>query len=277
MSNSAVEKNDRFSLSKNKSENCELGRRERRLVIGIFCDDSEKDIVREFFELFKTPWEFCVEDRTYEIAISTRDEILDIKSRVMVVYCSKKSEFDSTKDINVGSRHRNVAVDCDGIELPIYGDVLSFKGPGQALIKIASNGQAAGLKIDRQQRKILRVGYDLFREVTFLLSVGQPIENAHIPTLEIHISMLRNWIVDAGIPLVEVPPVPPNHDFVACLTHDVDFVGIRKHRFDHSMFGFVYRALVGSLLGAWKGRIPWAKRHFGGRCVAASWCSSDLR
>lgn len=228
-------------------------------MIGILCEDSEKDIVREFFELFKTPWEFCAQDCSYEIVISTRDEIPDINSGVVVVYGSEEKNFDSAENIAACSRHKNVSVDFDGIQLPINGDVLSFQGPEKSLIKIAKSGRAAGLKIDGKQRKIVRVGYDLFQEVAFLLSAGQPVENAHIPTPEIHISLLRNWILDAGVPLVEIPPAPPNHDFVACLTHDVDFVGIRKHRFDHSMFGFVYRALVGSLSGAWKGRIPRAR------------------
>src|SRR5206468_10163146 len=56
--------------------------------------------------------------------------------------------------------------------------------------------------------KVLRVGYDLFGEVRFLLSTGQPPSNALIPTLDIHISMLRTWILEAGIPVVEIPPVP---------------------------------------------------------------------
>ena len=89
--------------------------------------------------------------------------------------------------------------------------------------------------------------------MAFLLSEGQPVENALIPTLELHISLLREWIVGAGIPLVEIPPVPWGYQFIACLTHDVDFAGIRRHKLDHTMWGFIYRALVGSLLGFFRG------------------------
>lgn len=113
-------------------------------MIGILCEDSEKDIVREFFELFKTPWEFCAQDCSYEIVISTRDEIPDINSGVVVVYGSEEKNFDSAENIAACSRHKNVSVDFDGIQLPIYGDVLSFQGPGKSLIKIAKGIMATG-------------------------------------------------------------------------------------------------------------------------------------
>jgi len=61
--------------------------------------------------------------------------------------------------------------------------------------------------------RVVRLGYDLFQEVQFLLSAGQPLEQASIPTLDIHIRMLRNWILSEGIPLLEIPPVPGGHSF----------------------------------------------------------------
>ena len=58
---------------------------------------------------------------------------------------------------------------------------------------------------------------------------------------------------------MEVPPVPAGFEFMTCLTHDVDFTGIREHKFDSTMWGFLHRALVGSLVGALKGRVPWSR------------------
>ena len=66
-------------------------------------------------------------------------------------------------------------------------------------------------------------------------------------------------MVRLGVTFVEVPPVPAGYDFMGCLTHDVDFVGIRDHKWDHTMWGFLYRATVGSLLKALAGRLPWSK------------------
>ena len=36
--------------------------------------------------------------------------------------------------------------------------------------------------------------------------------------------------------------------FIACLTHDVDHPSIRRHGWDHTTLGFLYRAVFGSLI-----------------------------
>jgi hypothetical protein len=68
--------------------------------------------------------------------------------------------------------------------------------------------------------------------------------------------MLRSWILSVGIPLLEIPPAPAGYDFAVCLTHDIDFIGIRRHRFDHTMWGFLYRSTVGALRKFFEGRLP---------------------
>jgi hypothetical protein len=67
--------------------------------------------------------------------------------------------------------------------------------------------------------------------------------------------MLREWILAAGIGLIEIVPTPAGYNLTVCLTHDIDFVGIRRHKFDHSMLGFLYRATVGSVSRFLKGRL----------------------
>jgi hypothetical protein len=141
----------------------------------------------------------------------------------------------------------------------VYGDLLVFEPAGEPFLWLKGKPETVGLAVSNSTRQTVRIGYDLFQEVSFLLSKGQPPENAHVPTLEIHIALLRNCMLNAGIPFVELPPLPAGYDFMACLTHDVDFIGIRQHKFDHTMWGFLYRALVGSLMGVLKGRMPWAK------------------
>ena len=93
----------------------------------------------------------------------------------------------------------------------------------------------------------MRIGYDLFSEIRTLLTQGQPPANADMPALELHIAFLRDLIIGHGIRLIEVPPVPDGHSFIACLTHDVDHPSIRQHKWDHTIFGFLYRAVFGSL------------------------------
>jgi len=226
-------------------------------MIGILCHKNERALVQEFFELFKTPWEFLIEGRNYEIVMSTLYEIPRVKARLVIIFSSKPTAFDALRGITVDSAISDRLIDFARTRLPIYGDLVSFGGQGQPLIRGGSNSEIIGKKFAEAHGQVLRVGYNLFDEIAFLLSEGQPAKYALIPTLEAHIALLRSWITDAGIPVVEIPPVPCGYNFFACLTHDVDFVSIRQHRFDHTMWGFAYRATVGSLLEFVRGRTFW--------------------
>jgi len=217
-------------------------------MIGVLCSAGERGVVREFFELFKTPWEFFIEGGNYEVVISTLRETPAVNVNLVVLYSSQPTQFDVQKGITLDLVVSDRRARQIGSGLPIYGKLARFRGPGWPLIQNKSDSEAVVIRFSEPQGEILRVGYDLFYEVTFLLTEGQPVENALIPTLESHISLLRDWIVTAGIPLVEIPPMPWGHRFIACLTHDVDFAGIRRHKCDHTMWGFVYRAFVGSPL-----------------------------
>src|SRR5262249_22313296 len=70
------------------------------------------------------------------------------------------------------------------------------------------------------------------------------------------IALLRDLIIGSGVALVEIPPIPEGFSFIACLTHDIDHPSIRLHRWDRTLFGFVYRALVGSLVRVLRGWMP---------------------
>src|SRR5205807_1333371 len=67
--------------------------------------------------------------------------------------------------------------------------------------------------------------------------------------------LLRDWITRSGVPLVEIPPVPEGHKFIACLTHDIDHPVLRNHRFDHTMLGFLYRSTLGSAISVFRGKM----------------------
>ena len=92
-----------------------------------------------------------------------------------------------------------------------------------------------------------------------LLTKGQPVTHAQVPTLDLHIDLLRQWIVGAGVEMIELLPVPAGSPFIVCLTHDIDFIGIRRHFCDHSMWGFLYRSTVGALRGFIKRRLSLAR------------------
>ena len=140
--------------------------------------------------------------------------------------------------------------------IPIYGGITSFAGAGNALLTVEDSAECVAFRNELNGRLVARVGYDLFGEVRTLLTAGQPSSNASLPTLELHIAFLRDLITGSGVSLVEIPPVPDGYQFVACLTHDVDHPAIRLHKWDHTMFGFLYRATFESLRKLIRGQMP---------------------
>ena len=76
-----------------------------------------------------------------------------------------------------------------------------------------------------QTSRLSEFGYNLFDEVRFLLTDGQPAANASIPTLDEHIARLRVVDYTCGNTPGLVPPIPSGYNFIACLTHDIDHPG----------------------------------------------------
>jgi len=216
-------------------------------VLGIVCSDTDLAIAEEFFELFKTPWERYRKGRRYDVVIAMEIE-LQVDATLLVSYGTGEVSTPNP----LGAR-----VCCADVVVPIYCELRKFKGAGEVLLRVEGDGDVAGIRIAEGNTQVVRLGFNLFKEVEYLLKTGQPPENAMTPTLDIHISMLRSWILQAGLGLIEVPPVPAGYGLIACLTHDVDFAGIRHHKLDHSVWGFIYRALFGSLQRVLTRQMPW--------------------
>lgn len=224
-------------------------------MIGVIPKVGQEAVIEEFFELFKTPWEFYKQGRAYDVVLAAANDIPEVDARLILVYGSEIKSIDAREGITECSRHSGGSLSYQGIDLPVYSELLTFE-QGRGTSCAAAKSGIAGLRLmSAKSATVLRFGYDLFQEVQFLLSHGQPVEQAHIPTLDLHIRMLRSWILNEGIALLEIPPVPAGHNFAVCLTHDIDFVGIRNHKFDHTMWGFLYRSTVGAVRELFRGRI----------------------
>src|SRR5438309_449036 len=230
-------------------------------MIGVVANPGEETVVREFFELFKTPWEFYCAGRHYEVLLSTQDGHFDGTAELIILYAGRKLRCDEAQGIRSEPRRSESCVlSYQGSRLPIYGDNITFpeKRPekGDDFL-VDENSHQCAAYVDRSgETTVVRIGYDLFGEIRKLLTEGQPLANAGIPALDLHIALLRDIITGCGVPLVEIPPVPEGYQFIACLTHDVDHPSIRQHGWDHTTFGFLYRALFGSLVDLIRGWIP---------------------
>jgi hypothetical protein len=224
-------------------------------MIGVLFPAEEASAVAEFFELFKTPWEPYQAGREYEVVIASVSAVPEIQPPLLVVFGSGNCSPDATWGFRLGPKRPTAVLELGETRLPIYGSILTFEEAGNARVCARIDGQLAGIAKEFEDHKVLRLGYDLFQEVQYLLVHGQPVEHATVPSLDIHIDLLRRWILEAGLPLVEIPPVPAGNNFAVCLTHDIDFIGIRQHRFDHTMWGFLFRATVGASQRFFRGRI----------------------
>ncbi|HEY7015606.1 MAG TPA: hypothetical protein VH480_22760 [Streptosporangiaceae bacterium] len=225
-------------------------------MIGVICADREKRAVREFFELFKTPWMFWDSTACCDLLVVTGAGAPpeSFAGRLVVAFGATEMRGDASLGIAPRSRTDDAVLEAGDLRLPLYTGALTLAADAAVLGRQAGSGAALIVKCATRSSPLIRCGYDLFSEVEFLLSAGQPRHYAGTPTLDLHIALLRQWIVEAGISLWEIPPVPPGHRFLACLTHDVDFLGIRRHRLDRTLAGFLLRASLGSLSGFLRGR-----------------------
>jgi hypothetical protein len=228
-------------------------------LIGVIHKAGQTEAVQEFFELFKTPWEIYRPGQEYDVIIATVNEIPEVSAKLLLVYGAAATSVDACIGIAERGRRQGAILSHRDTLVPVYGGLLTFADGSEGTCCVTAGSEIAGLVVESRGSTIVRLGYDLFDEVQFLLSVGQPPEHAQMPALEIHVSMLRAWILDAGIPLVEIPPIPAGYSFIVCLTHDIDFLGVRNHRFDHTMWGFVYRGTMGAVRNLVRGRLSWTR------------------
>jgi hypothetical protein len=225
-------------------------------MIAVATNPEHRAAASEFFELFKTAWEFYRSGEEYDVVICCGVTPTDIRADLILVYASNELPFDQQHQVQVLRQDRSAEIPSyRGWRLPVYAGLASVVAIGKRNGPVAGKTKyslAAEIRIAGQL--FIRIGYDLFAEVRHLLSEGQPLQFAHVPSIEIHITILRDILIEHQIPFEEVPPVPAGYNFIVCLTHDVDHLAITNHKCDHTMFGFLYRASVGSILELFQGR-----------------------
>jgi hypothetical protein len=225
-------------------------------MIAVATNPEHRAAAGEFFELFKTAWEFYRSGEEYDAVICCGIIPTDIRADLILIYASNELPFDQQHQLQVLGQDRSGEMPSyRGWRLPIYAGLASIVANGQR------NGPVAGktkyslaAEIKGAGQSFIRIGYDLFAEVSHLLCQGQPPQFAHAPSIEIHITILRDILIEHQIPFQEVPPIPAGYNFIVCLTHDVDHFAISNHKCDHTLFGFLYRASIGSILELFQGR-----------------------
>lgn len=228
-------------------------------MIGVIPKANELGIIEEFFQLFKTPWELYRPGTPYDVVLASGEVSAGVEAQLILVYGSEVSGSDRAAGVIPVARRQNARLDWRGNQIPLYGQLLTFESDGRVTVCTTTVADVAAMEIEPGGPRIIRLGYDLFDEIAFLLTTSQPVENATIPTLDRHIGLLRDLILDSEISLLEIAPAPAGHDFAVCLTHDIDFVGIRRHKFDHTMWGFLHRATVGAARSFVRGKVSFRR------------------
>lgn len=243
-------------------------RKDGTAVIGVDTEPAHYPAVREFFELFKTPWALYEEGQSYDVVLTTKPRDASRYGSLLTILFQGEESESGELPAPTANRGENAAViTYRGWTLPIYGGCVTYEEGGEAELLLAATGKPVIRKRRLGQASVVAIGFHLFAEVEALLTTGQPETFASVPTLDIHINLIRNLILEEGNELVEIPPVPAGYKFIACLTHDVDHPFIAAHRWDHTIFGFLFRATAGSLRSFIAGRMAW-------RDLMASWMAA---
>jgi hypothetical protein len=227
-------------------------------MIGVAANSADVRAVTEFFELFKTPWEWLVPGKRYDVVLSADGHTEPGDAALALVYGAGQHAVDRRLGIFTEVTRGPADVVWGDSTLPVYQGVATFRGEiGSGLL--FARGRSMDYRAALGATTVRRFGYDLFTEASNLLAQGQPKSHAHIATLERHIELIRHCLSESAISYVEVPPRPHRADFVCCLTHDVDFFGIRRHATPRTLAGFIVRGTVGTLLEVLLGRRPLAE------------------
>src|SRR5690349_2837885 len=143
-------------------------------MIGVMANPGDYELVREFFELFKTPWEFYRPDGQYHVVLSAREDTRApaVTANLAIFYAGQVTPFDEEEQIEIISQRNGGILSYKGSLLPIYGKYVTFRGKGVSLLEHENSQQSAG-SLDKSGRKIwVRIGYDLFQEIRALLTDG---------------------------------------------------------------------------------------------------------
>src|ERR1700743_1521516 len=101
-------------------------------MIGVIAKPADHPVVREFFELFKTPWEHYRANRQYDVLLCATDGEFDIPAKLVVVYSAQKIDFDDRHEIRTGPRSTDTCIlNFEGSQIPIYQGTISMLEAGK--------------------------------------------------------------------------------------------------------------------------------------------------
>ena len=123
--------------------------------------------------------------------LSTDGRTENLDSGLVLLFGSGPLAFDHEAGVRVHRVGGPTELAWTQSTFPVYGALSVFDRDADAGT-LMSGGRPADYRCVTGERIVHRIGYDLFAEIGFLLTHGQPASNALIPTLELHIALLRH-------------------------------------------------------------------------------------
>ena len=116
-------------------------------MIGVAVNPTYHSVIREFFELFKTPWEFYRSGRQYELLLGDGTTDLEERAaRVVLIFAAETLPCDSANQVDKlcrGNASRFLVY--KGFQIPIYGSCITFPGREQGFLVDAGISRNGGI------------------------------------------------------------------------------------------------------------------------------------
>src|SRR3989442_7467587 len=142
------------------------GRCGRTVMIGVVAKPEDRETVREFFELFKTPWEFCRANVRYEVLLQGDGTSAHPPADLVLLYGSQPNAFDYERKRLPGPVRREATLSWHGERIPLYGRSVPFSSHGRAPeLVFEDTRQPLASVVGSARGTILRVGFRLVQEV----------------------------------------------------------------------------------------------------------------
>src|SRR5436190_12635874 len=122
-------------------------------MIGVVANEAEHPVICEFFELFKTPWEFYRSNSEYDVLICSNAPPGKSSARLVLVYGVGQRAFDQEHGIEILSQFSNTVLSYKGDRIPVYRDCLTFRNAGICPFLHEPTHEPASLEIARRDRR----------------------------------------------------------------------------------------------------------------------------
>ncbi|HUY74119.1 MAG TPA: hypothetical protein VMW11_06385 [Candidatus Dormibacteraeota bacterium] len=224
------------------------------MTIGYSVAPDRALIAAEVFQHLKVPAEPVREGVDYEVVVSDGTVGGTGSSACWIVFSRRRIPLDEGLGLEVGEAaaagtvaYRDAAEDW---KLPVRTGLAGVSGLGTVLLS-DDRGAAVGMSVARDGLHVERFGFDLFAEVHALLTDGQPEADAEVPSLDVHVHLLRSRLREHAT-LVEVPATPWGHDLVVSLSHDIDHASLAEHGFGAHWLSFMKQSTLW-MIRSWVG------------------------